>query len=263
MNSTGRVHLQVKGSHIVASGISDIGRVRSENQDSIYLDKEGHFMLLADGMGGHERGAEASETAVKIIQEYLHPDVIASELHDITNVDGVPSEIICLFSLIDKAITKANSEIYQHNQEIGLERYMGTTVVGLVPVKGGNVIWFHVGDSRLYRWRDSTLTSITTDHSAYEEWVRNGQSGNEPAKNVVTRAVGPREGVIPSIDWEKYQQDDTYILCSDGLTDMVSDEQIGDIIKTETDVDDITNRLVDAAMDAGGKDNTSVVVCRV
>ncbi|MFC1868126.1 PP2C family protein-serine/threonine phosphatase [Thermodesulfobacteriota bacterium] len=263
MNSSERVHLQTRGALIVASGISDPGRLRAENQDSIYLDKEGHFVLLADGMGGHERGAEASQTVIEIFQGYLKPELMLSELNDITNVEGVPSDILCLFSLVDKGVRKANAVLYERNQKAGLERYMGSTLVGLASFESGQVMWFHVGDSRLYRWRDSKLQCLTTDHSLYAEWVRKGRSGEEPAKNIVTRAIGPREGVVPDIEWEECQKDDTYILCSDGLNDMLTDEEIADILKTNDDVDDTAKRLVDAANEAGGKDNTSVVVCRV
>jgi len=263
MEQNGRIHLQVKGSQMIASGISDTGRLRTENQDFIYLDKEGHFVLLADGMGGHERGAEASRTIIEILQKYLQPERILSELKDITNVEGAPAEIICLFSLVDKGVNKANDVLYERNKEAGLERYMGATIVGLVPVESGHVMWFHIGDSRLYRWRDSKLKLLTNDHSAYAEWVRAGRSGKEPTKNIVTRAIGPKEGVVPDIEWEEFQKDDIYILCSDGLNDMLSDEEIAGIIKNNKDVDDITVRLVDAALDAGGKDNTSVIVCKV
>ena len=263
MDSSGRIHQQVKGAQITASGVSDTGRLRTENQDAIYLDKEGHFVLLADGMGGHERGAEASRAIIEILQEYLQPERILSELKDITNVDGAPAEIICLFSLVDKGVNKANSVLYERNKQAGLERYMGATLVGMVPVSSEHVMWFHVGDSRLYRWRDSMLKLLTRDHSAYTEWVREGRSGKEPAKNIVTRAIGPKEGVVPDIEWEPCQEKDTYILCSDGLNDMLSDEEIADILKNNDDVDDMAVRLVDAAIDAGGKDNTSVVILRI
>jgi protein phosphatase len=213
-------------------------------------------------MGGHERGAEASQTIIEILQEYLQPEMILAELKDITNVEGAPAEIICLFSLVDKGVNKANRILYERNKKAGLERYMGATLVGMVPVSREHVMWFHVGDSRLYRWRDSVLKLLTKDHSAYNEWVREGRSGKEPAKNIVTRAIGPKEGVVPDIEWESCHENDTYILCSDGLNDMLSDEEIADILKVNDDVDDIAVRLVDAAIDAGGKDNTSVVVLR-
>jgi protein phosphatase len=227
------------------------------------LDKDGHFLLLADGMGGHEKGAEASQTIIEILPEYLQPERISSELKDITNVEGVPSEIICLFSLVDKGVNRVNRVLYERNQKEGLDRYMGSTLVGLVPVSSGHVMWFHIGDSRLYRWRDSTLNQLTKDHSAYAEWVRKGRSGEEPGTNVVTRAIGPKEGVVPDIEWEECHKDDIYILCSDGLNDMISDEEIAEVLKNNKDVDDITLKLMDAAMEAGGKDNTSVIVCRV
>src|SRR4030066_961832 len=102
MEPSGRIHQQVKTANVIASGVSDVGRIRTENQDAIYLDKEGHFVLLADGMGGHERGAEASQTIIEILKEFLHPKKTLWDLKDITNVEGAPKEIICLFSLVDK-----------------------------------------------------------------------------------------------------------------------------------------------------------------
>ncbi|MBN2062424.1 MAG: serine/threonine-protein phosphatase [Deltaproteobacteria bacterium] len=263
MNSRERVRVHIDGEMIVAAGISDPGRIRSENQDSIYLDKDGHFLLLADGMGGHERGAEASSIVLDVIQEYLQPDLISAELKEITNVEDMPAKVICLFSLVDKGISRANSKLFEINRKEGLERYMGATVVGLIPVESDNILWFHVGDSRIYRWRDSTLKSLTSDHSAYAQWVRNGQSGNEPAKNIVTRAVGPKEGVVPDIKWDESRQGDIYILCSDGLTDMVSDEKMSDILRSRKDVDDISEMMIEEANNAGGKDNISVIICRI
>lgn len=263
MDTSGRVHIQVKGAYFDASGISDTGRVRSENQDAIYLDKEGHFVLLADGMGGHERGAEASQAVIEIIQEYLQPELLLSAMKDITKVEDVPPEILGLFSLVDKGVNRANAILYERNQEAGLERYMGSTLVGLVPAPGSSMMWFHVGDSRLYRWRDSHLKCLTTDHSAHSEWIRKGREGIEPAKNIVTRAIGPKEGVVPDIEWEEYGKGDIYILCSDGLNDMLADDEIAEVLIHYQDVDDIAVKLIDGAMDAGGKDNTSVIVCKV
>jgi PPM family protein phosphatase len=263
MNPNGSVHLQVKTPLVSAAGVSDTGRIRTENEDSIWLDEAGHFMLLCDGMGGHERGAEASQTAIKVIQKYLDPQVMSEELKDITGVDGVPTEIACLFSLVDEAIDNAATTIFERNQELKLERYMGTTVVGLVLVEGEFVLWFHVGDSRIYRWRNSSLECLTSDHSAYAEWIHNGRVGQEPGKNVITRAIGPNAAVVADIQWEKWEKSDIYILCSDGLTDMVPNDRIAEFLNNETDVDHLATSLIDAANEAGGKDNASVVVCRV
>lgn len=264
MNSDSRIHIQVETPVIAATGISDTGRVRSENEDAIFLDEAGNFLLLADGMGGHERGAEASQTTLRVIQEYLQPEVLQEKLMDITKVEGVPSEIVCLSTLVAEAIDEANYVLYTRNQEAQLKKYMGTTVVGLVPEKVGQyMLWFHVGDSRLYRWRDTNLECLTTDHSAYAEWVNQGMQGERPSKNIITRAIGPNAASSAEIGWGKWQTSDVYIMCSDGLTDMITEEQMVDILNAEKEVDSITVRLVETAIDAGGKDNTSVIVCQV
>ncbi|MFC1489403.1 PP2C family protein-serine/threonine phosphatase [Thermodesulfobacteriota bacterium] len=263
MTSSGTKHLQINTPHFQVTGISDAGRERPRNEDSIYLDESGHFVLLADGMGGHERGAEASSTILNIIQEYLQPEALNEQLMDITDVEGVSSELVCLSSLVGDAVEKANSVLYERNQQLGLERFMGTTVVGLVPVTEEYVLWFHVGDSRLYLWRDSTLKCLTTDHSALAEWDRNGRTGQEPKKNIITRAIGPHAGTSPDISWHKWQKDDIYFLCSDGLTDMLTEDQIVQILNPLKDVDHIARQLIAAANEAGGKDNVSVVVCKL
>lgn len=263
MGEEKRVRIQVESEQLVATGISDIGLFRKENQDSIFLDKKGHFALLADGMGGHERGAEASQIIIEVLKETFQPDKIQTELNEITSVEGIPIEVNCLLSLIDKGVRKSNDLLYKKNRTEGVERFMGSTLVGLVITMDLYIAWFHVGDSRLYRWRDSVLSQLTEDHSAYVEWIKRGRMGKEPGKNIVTRAIGPKEGVLPDINWEKSRKDDMYILCSDGLTDMIDDEEISNIIKNSDSVDNITLNLLNAALDAGGTDNTSVVVCRL
>jgi len=263
MQTSGRIYRQVQSSQMIAIGISDPGRMRSHNEDAIWLDEKGHFVLVCDGMGGHERGAEASAIAINVMRDFLDPVLMKQELQDITGVDGVPSEIACLFSLIDEAVEKAATVLYERNQALDIQRYMGTTVVGLVMVEEEYALWFHVGDSRLYLWRDAVLKRLTEDHSAYAEWVNDGKHGTEPGKNVITRAIGPTANVVADIGWDKRQKEDLFILCSDGLTDMITDEQIEEIIRSESDVTGIAEGLVDAANDAGGKDNTSVVVCKI
>lgn len=263
MQKTERVNISVKTGLMAACGISDRGLERPENEDAIYVDTNGKFVLLADGMGGHERGAEASRMAVDIIQKYFDPDVLAAELQDITDGGGMPPEISSLLSLVDSAVVQANKDIYERNQQAGLQRFMGTTVVGLVLIEGGYALWFHVGDSRLYRWRDGTLQCLTTDHSAYMEWVRKGKQGAAPKSNVITRAIGPNPAVSESTGWDTVETGDIYFLCSDGLNDMISEYQITEILKQGGDVDGLAARLIDAALKAGGKDNVSTIVCQV
>jgi len=255
--------MRVNTPRIHASGISDPGRSRGDNQDHIFIDESGHFMLLADGMGGHERGAEASKAAIGVLKERLHPDVLSQELADITEADGIPTEVICLFSIVEDAVKEANRLLYERNVKYNLKRFMGTTIVGLVPVKDDFMLWFHVGDSRLYRWRAGKFKQLTADHSAHTQWERGGRQGAEPARHVITRAIGPTKMASADISWEKWHKGDVYLLCSDGLTDMLTDKNISQILTDQQEVDQTAAHLVDAANAAGGKDNISVVVCRV
>jgi PPM family protein phosphatase len=263
MTGNGQKKILVKTETLHAAGVSDPGRKRSENEDSIFLDENGTFVLLADGMGGHERGAEASQTAIEVIREFFSPEVVSAELADITDGGGIPSEISCFLSLADIAVRKANTVVYERNQQEGVRRFMGTTVVGLALAENcGHAFWFHVGDSRLYRMRNGQLDQLTVDHSAYNEWEKKGRNGVAPKKNIITRAVGPTPAVAASTGWEACNADDRYLLCSDGLSDMLSDIQIAEIIQAETDVEKAAARLIEAANDAGGKDNVSVILCQ-
>ena len=263
MNQGNPVHVHVETPQIVATGISDTGYVRSENEDSIWIDDSGLVLAVADGMGGHERGAEASQTAIKVFQERLNRETIKEELKDVTAMIDVPPEIESLYTIIARAVEESANVLYDRNLELKLKRYMGTTIVGLVLVEDNHVLWFHIGDSRLYRWRDSTLKSLTTDHSLYAEWMSAGRIGEEPGKNIITRVIGVNPGVAADIEWDKRQKDDIYILCTDGLTGMVTDEEMEEILHAGNNVKDIANLLVDTALAAGGKDNVSVVVCKV
>ena len=192
METRDHIHLKIETPDIIVCGISDPGRLSADNQDAILIDPNGKFMLLADGMGGHECGAEASKTALDIIQTFLQPEVLSEKLRDITEVEGIPSKVVCLYALVGDAIDRANAVLFERNRQAKRERYMGTTVVGLVRVDNNYMIWFHVGDSRLYRWRTSEFTCLTTDHSVFTQWMKNGRSGPEPEKNVITRAIGPQ-----------------------------------------------------------------------
>lgn len=263
MKKGNNINMEIITPRVTAVGISDTGCVRTENEDSIWLDESGLVLLLADGMGGHERGAEASRTVIDIFRQLLTPDVIKDEIGDITAAAGVPPEISSLYTIIFRAVGKTASALSERNQELNLNRYMGTTIVGLVLVDDDHVLWFHIGDSRLYRYREGTLKCLTNDHSAYAEWADAGGHGTAPAKNLITRVIGINPGVEADIEWDKKLKDDTFLLCSDGLTDMITDEQIVEILKEEKDIKDKANLLVNAALAAGGKDNVSVIVCRL
>jgi protein phosphatase len=263
MGADQRLQLQVKSPHLEIRGISDPGRLRTENEDTIYLDQDGQFILLADGMGGHERGAEASETAIDIIKDFLSPKAIIERSQDIHEPNSLPVMIVSLYSLVDEAINKANTVLYERNLALKLGRFMGTTIAGLVLVEREYCLWFHIGDSRLYLMRDGNLKCLTTDHSAHKEWEERGMKGREPEKNIITRAVGPKDGVACDIKWDNWKQNDVYILCSDGLTDMIADGDISRIVSDSENIDMMTGNLVEAAIEAGGRDNVSVIVCRL
>ena len=256
------LYINVETSDIVAAGISLTGHVRSENEDSIWIDDSGLVLAVADGMGGHERGAEASQTTIKVFKERLNRETIKEEVRDVTALLGVPPEIGCLYTIIHRSVDEAANVLYNRNLELMLKRYMGTTIVGLVLVQDEHVLWFQVGDSRLYRWRDATLKCLTNDHSLYAEWVKAGRVGPKPGKNIITRVIGGSPSVEADIEWDKRQKDDIYILCSDGLTDMITDEQIEEILKKGNNVKDTAKQFVDTALASGGKDNISVVVCQ-
>lgn len=254
--------MNVKTPQIMASGISDRGILREKNEDRISIDESGLVMLLADGMGGHERGEEASSIAIEVFREHLQPDAIRAQLADITAASGVPSEIASLYTLVIRVAEMAARRMYERNRELRLERYMGTTIVGLLLLTDEYALWFHIGDSRLYRWRNRVLERLTTDHSAHAEWEAGGRIGIEPGRNILTRAIGMDPSAEPDMGWGKLGKNETYILCSDGLTDMISDSRIQEILKTGTGADDLARRLVNAALSAGGMDNVSVVVCQ-
>jgi protein phosphatase len=261
--SNPREYLEVNTGDLVAVGVSDVGKVREENEDAFWIDESGLIMLVADGMGGHENGAEASRSAIEIFSELLNLKKIEEEMLDGTEMADVPHEIAKLFPIVDRAVERTASLLWERNRELKLDLPMGTTIVGLVLVGKDHVLWFHVGDSRIYRFRGSTLERLTDDHSAYQEWLAAGKPGPEPGKSMITRALGTYPIVHADTNWDRRQKDDVFILCSDGLTDMVTDEEIEEILKSEQNVYEVTHILIEAALDTGGNDNTSVVVCRV
>ncbi len=230
---------------------TDIGRKRSMNQDSYYfcdtpLGNLPNLFVVADGMGGHSAGDYASACTVRTIEN----EVMLCE-------DEQPVRILM------EAIKTANDEVYKKAISDGNYSGMGTTVV-LGTVIDNTLYVANVGDSRLYLINDE-MTQITKDHSLVEEMVRSGEltkeeARNHPDKNIITRAVG----VLDSVDIDFFEMDlregDLILLCSDGLTNMVSDEEIFKIIKSNRDLADSADKLVKMANHNGGKDNITVVI---
>ena len=228
-------------------GLSHPGLVRGENEDCIVTRSDLGLAVLADGMGGHQAGEVASRMAIDVITGTFDSGRIGDA------------------AAISDAIQKANAAIHEAAESRPDYKGMGSTVVVTV-FRGKRLYIGHVGDSRLYRLRRNTLEPLTKDHSVVQELVNRGlftaeEARQSLAKNLVTRALG----VDPTIEVETSEADvedgDTYLLCSDGLTDVVDDEEIREILKNaRTDVDTAARRLVERANENGGPDNISVIL---
>jgi len=246
---------------LVIYGTSDVGQMREHNEDHIAWDKSLGLVIVADGMGGHNAGEVASEIAVNSIQEALR---------DVLDPDMQASHTIELGDAVREAICYANDEINRAARENIAYSGMGTTIV-MTLFHADRVISAHVGDSRTYRLRDDKLEQLTTDHSLVQEMLDNGYLSQEEAqmsasRNLITRALGIAETVEVDVKEEKVACGDVYIMCTDGLTDLVTDDEIVTLLKdyrSETDgcnLEGATRALIALANDKGGKDNISVVM---
>ena len=244
-------------------GRTDTGRVRSHNEDSIGEDVELGTVVLADGMGGYKGGEVASAIAVNTILDELHKSVPGLQPGDVDPQTGYTRESIAARD----SIVKANKTIHQTAQSQPQYQGMGTTVVMAI-FYDNRVSVAHVGDSRVYRFRDGKLSQVTVDHTLLQELVDRGFYTDEEAraslnKNLVTRALGIEPTVAVDVKEEMALPEDIYILCSDGLNDMVEDEEIYLTIKNFGDnLDEAADRLIELANKHGGKDNVSVILAR-
>jgi protein phosphatase len=242
------------------ASVTHPGRVRSHNEDSIAADAEMGLAVLADGMGGYNAGEVASGIAVAMIAAEMKKaltDIKAGAL------DGSGAE-----KLLSAHAEKANAAIYQAAQAQEQYSGMGTTLVAALWYDNRMAVG-HIGDSRLYRLRGDVLEQITRDHSLLQEQIDSGMITKEQArysqnKNLVTRAVG----IDPDVDTEVHtypvQVGDIYLLCSDGLSDMVTDEDIQNTLSSlQANLPMATEQLVQQANDNGGRDNVSVILVRV
>lgn len=245
------------------AGRTDTGRVREQNEDSIGEEVELGIIVLADGMGGYHGGEVASAIAVNTILNHLHDELPQIHPGQIDKNTGY-----CQESLIAQAAIKdANRTIVRAAQSQPQYRGMGTTVV-LGLFFDDKLAVAHVGDSRMYRYRGGILERLTTDHTLLQELVDKGfytaEEANESLnKNLVTRALGIEEDVVIDIHETGAKTGDVYLLCSDGLTDMLSDDDIALTIKTyQSDLRELANSLINLANVKGGRDNVSVVLAR-
>ena len=244
--------------------LTDTGRVREHNEDAIGADGAIGLMVLADGMGGYNAGEVASGIAVQIVTELAIEAAAREDRADIDPHSGLMRQSI----ILRDAIYRANKIIFQTAQSQTHCEGMGTTIVACM-FFDNKVSIAHVGDSRAYRLRGGQFDQITLDHSLLQELVDRGFYSAEEAqrstnRNYVTRALGVEPTVEVEVHEHEVLPDDIFLLCSDGLPDMVEDEDIHLTISTFNDsLDVVSQQLVELANNQGGRDNVSVMLAQV
>lgn len=240
------------------------GMVRGHNEDAIGTDSEIGLAVLADGMGGYNAGEVASGIAVALISSEMRQAVQRTNLHNLDQEAGDHQAIRMLKSVVAKANTSIHQSANSQPQYAG----MGTTLV-VTLFRDNRLSVAHIGDSRLYRLRDDKLTQVTRDHSLLQEQIDSGMLTKEAArrsqnKNLVTRALGIDAAVEAEIHTYDVLPGDIYLLCSDGLNDMVEDDDIELTLNAMgSNLPLAANQLVQMANDNGGRDNVSVILVRV
>ena len=244
--------------------ITDTGKVREHNEDAIGSDVDMGLMVLADGMGGYNAGEVASGLAVQTITELAAEGATREKRNGRDSETGLMRQTIVLRD----AISRANKIIFQTAQSQTHCEGMGTTLVAAL-FYDNTVSIAHVGDSRAYRLRNEQFEQLTLDHSLLQELVDRGFYSEEEAqrstnRNYVTRALGVEPAVEVEVQEFDVLPEDIYLLCSDGLPDMVEDEDIHLTISTfNASLDVVGQQLVDLANDNGGRDNVSVMLTQV
>jgi PPM family protein phosphatase len=226
---------------------TDTGRQRKANEDAFFA--RSPLFAVADGMGGAQAGEVASHLAVEVLEQGLP--------------DGPGSMEERLVERVREANTRINELSRADDQRAG----MGTTLTAAY-VGEDELAVAHVGDSRLYRLRDGRFERLTDDHSLVEELVRQGrltprEADEHPQRSIITRALGPEAGVEPDSRTWPAREGDVYLLCSDGLTSMVHEERVAEVVRTAADLPAAGRRLIDEANRAGGRDNITVILFRL
>lgn len=225
---------------------SEVGLIRKNNEDSYYIDEVGGIFVVADGMGGHENGKEASRLAVDVFVEHLRQ---AGQEMSLTNLrDG---------------LNKANAAVFGEQTRLA-GGIMGTTFSAAV-IAGDRLFLAHIGDSRIYRIRESSILQLTSDHSYLAELVRLGELDedalkNSTQKNVLIKAVGPEAVIDGQYLLETILPEDKLLLCTDGLYNLISDDELLAVINGSQSLQEAVDRLVELALLRGGSDNITVIL---
>lgn len=254
---------------LVCAGLTDVGSTREHNEDDFYLSEADEALcIVADGMGGHRSGEIASAMAIRAIVDYFRESMGEADGEEIVEDDGTQRPMD-EFRLM-RAVQEANKAVFQSAADSELYRGMGTTIVaGFFTEKGA--YFANIGDSRAYRFRDGELKQQTEDHSLANEYVRMGILQPEdvehfPYKNVITRACGLTDEVEVDVTFREMEAGDLFILCTDGLTDMIPDRHLVEMLRSadlEHGLDDLAQDLVTKANENGGADNITLILARV
>ncbi len=236
---------------------SDLGKARDINEDAVYIPEEDlgiNVYILADGMGGYQGGDVASQLAVTAARSYI-----------LNNYEITFEEKEDILKLVNGSIEYANMVVAEKAKTDKKLNKMGSTLEVLLIIKNEAYIG-HVGDSRIYMIRNRTIKQLTKDHSYIEKLIKDGritkeESSKHPDKNMITKAIGTEIVVEAELIHKKLQKDDILILCSDGLTNLVTDKEILELVVDSFD-EDIAEKLINKANELGGTDNVSVIVLR-
>ncbi|MBE9568400.1 MAG: Stp1/IreP family PP2C-type Ser/Thr phosphatase [Proteobacteria bacterium] len=248
---------------IIIHGQTDVGSVRDHNEDTIGFDEDIALAVLADGMGGHRGGEMASAITVSTILETITQKIEKISAGSTDDDSGYSAESL----LMHEAVTLANKKVHDASEANAQYRGMGTTVV-VTMFYDNRFTVAHVGDSRLYRLRDDELELVTRDHSLMQELIDRGfytpeQARNSLNKNLVTRAIGIDSKVNIDIQEDIAMIDDIYLLCSDGVNDMITDELIeSTLLNHRDDLEKAASEIIRLANDHGGRDNISALLVK-
>jgi len=252
-----RVSMQIK-----AFGLSDVGRVRSSNEDAWGVFPDIHFFVVADGMGGHAAGEIASRMSVDTMKEFIQSSTQSSE---VTWPADVARDLPLPVKRLVAAGKLANEKIFQTSRSNSSMNGMGTTMVSVL-VDQGTAYVAHVGDSRAYLIRNEKIERLTEDHSLINDYINQGllkveEAGRHPLKHVITRALGSNGKVEVDVKTVPLSPGDAFLLCSDGLSNLVTEEDIRtQCLDALRDPQSVCRRLIDLANTKGGDDNVTVVL---
>jgi protein phosphatase len=242
-----------------------VGMKRDHNEDSFLTMPEQGLFAVCDGMGGYAAGEVASKLACDEIRQFFE---MTARDHDATWPFKLDKALSYDENRLSVAVRLANQSVHERGQSDPRCRGMGTTFVGLLFTDDGRMVIAHAGDSRAYLFRHGALTRLTADHSLVEEYVRLGrltveEAKNFPQKNIILRALGQQKSLDVEVHTEQPGRGDLYLICSDGLSGMLEDDQLAALIdKLQSDLDLCARTLIEEANKAGGLDNITCVLVR-